>query len=418
MADRPQRMEFPEGFVWGSGISAHQVEGGNRHNDWWAFEAQGKIARGDRSGVACDHYNRYDEDFAAAADLGHTAVKISVEWSRIEKEPGVYDDAELEHYVDVVRSIRRHGMSPWVVLHHFTNPSWLGAYGWWEGAHVPRMFADYARVVVDRLRPWVDTWITINEPMLLASAGYLFGAWPPGRESWRSARTAAHNLMRAHRMAYEAVHDTGGVCKVGPAVNVTALKHPERPELRDRLLGAPLDFIANKYFVDRVRDRCDFVGVQYYSRATVQQLLAGDPLAVPNRARRLPKTDMGWEIYPKGLYYTVKSAARRWGKPIYVTENGIADAQDRDREAFIRAHLFWLNRAILEGCDVRGYFHWALMDNFEWREGFAPRFGLLEVDYDTLERKVRPSARFYESVCRENALTIGTDDDMTGARRR
>ncbi len=411
MVPDPERiLRFPEGFVWGAGISAHQVEGDNRHNDWWAFEQQGKVERGDTSGRATDHYHRFDEDFALAEELGLGAVKISIEWSRIEKERGVYDAEEIAHYVEVVRSARSHGLSPYVALHHFTSPHWLGSYGWWEGASTPGIFAEYVRAVVPALAPWVDTWITINEPMLLASAGYLFGLWPPERTGWSTALRVAANLVRAHRAAYDVIHELDPVCRVGPAVNVTALKHPGRPTLKDRLLGGWVDWLANHYFIDKVKDRSDFVGVQYYTRATVQQLLAGDPLALPTGMRPLPKTDMGWEIYPKGLYYTVRSAAKRCGKPIIVTENGIADAQDMRREEFIVAHLAWLHRAIEEGCDVRGYLHWALTDNFEWREGFAPRFGLAAVDYDTLERTLRPSARSYERICRENSVTVPAEE--------
>jgi beta-glucosidase len=213
-------------------------------------------------------------------------------------------------------------------------------------------------------------------------------------------------MANAHRLAYKTVHALDPVCRVGPAVNVTALKHPGDPPLRDRLLGGWLDWLSNYSFIDRTKDRSDFVGVQYYTRATVQQLLAGDPLAFPHGMRRLPATDMGWEIYPKGLYYMVRSMSRRCGLPLLVTENGIADAADSQRVEFIREHLAWLHRAIREGADVRGYFYWALTDNFEWREGYGPRFGLIEVDYDTLERRVRPSARFYEQVCRTNSVPV------------
>ncbi|MCG2807714.1 MAG: family 1 glycosylhydrolase [Coriobacteriia bacterium] len=398
------QLHFPGGFTWGAGISAHQVEGENRHNDWWAFEQQGKVAHSHFSGRATDHYNRFDEDFAIAESLGLSAVKISIEWSRIERERGVYDQDEIAHYVQVVKSARSHGLSPYVTLHHFSNPHWLGAYGWWEGTSTPALFAEFVRAVVVPLEPWVDTWITINEPMLLASAGYLFGMWPPERKGWASAWRVARNLVRAHRLAYEAIHELDTVCRVGAAVNVTALKHPGRPTLRDRLLGGWVDWVANYYFIDHVKDRSDFVGVQYYTRATVQQLLAGDPMALPTGMRPLPKTDMGWEIYPKGLYYTVRSMAKRSGKPIIVTENGIADAADERREDFIVEHLQWLHRAIEEGCDVRGYFHWALTDNFEWREGFEPCFGLVAIDYLTLKRTVRPSARTYERICRQNAV--------------
>ncbi|MDH4140424.1 MAG: glycoside hydrolase family 1 protein [Coriobacteriia bacterium] len=403
-------LRFPDDFLWGSGISAHQCEGGNRHNDWWAFEEQGKVAGGERSGDACDHYTRYAEDFRLAARLGHAVVKISVEWSRIEREPGVFDEGELVHYEDVVRTMCDLGLRPIVALHHFTNPLWLEEHGWWEGARTPELFARFVRVVAERLGPWVDTWITINEPMLVVSAGYKWGFWPPERRGWLSARRAARNLVRAHNLAYDAVHDVAGICRVGPAVNVTALRPPGRPTIADRVLASPLDWLANYYFMDRVRERADFIGVQYYSRATVQQLLAGDPLAVPKSARRLPRSDLGWEIYPKGIYYTVRSMWRRFGLPIIVTENGIADAEDCKRADFIKDHLAWLHRAIGEGADVRGYLHWALLDNFEWREGFAPRFGLVAVDYETQERVVRDSARLFARICRDNAVPVPAKD--------
>jgi len=399
-------LEFPEGFMWGSGLSAHQAEGGNRNNDWWAFEQNGGIADGETSGDACDHYHRFAEDFRLAADMGQQAVKISVEWSRVEPRPGEFDESELEHYERVVRTMRDLGLRPVVALHHFTNPLWLERYSWWEGGDVPAMFAAYCRVVAGRLDPWVDTWITVNEPMLLATAGYVFGVWPPERRSLLAGRRVARNLVAAHRLAYEAVHDAASECQVGPAVNITPLKHPGKPTFRDRMLGGSLDWLANHYFTDRVLDRSDFIGVQYYSRATVAQLLAGDPLAIPRGVRKLPKTDMGWEIYPKGFYYVVRDVWRRSRLPVLVTENGIADASDTKRAQFIRDHLVWLHRAIEEGADVRGYLYWSLTDNFEWREGFGPRFGLIEVDYETQERRVRESAAFYEHVCRTNSVPL------------
>ncbi len=401
-----QEVQFPAGFVWGSGISAHQAEGGNDANDWARFERAGGVKRGQVSGPASHHFERYAEDFALAAELGHQAVKLSVEWSRVEPRKGQWDEGAIAHYVDVVRSARDHGLSPYVVLHHFTNPLWLEQYGWWKGGETPALFERYVRRIAEPLGHWVDTWITVNEPMLLAGAGYLFGVWPPQERSYRSTWSVARNLMKAHILAYDAVHEVAGVCRVGPAVNVTAFKQPHRAPLRDRVLGSSLDWFANHYYIDRVRHRSDFIGIQYYSRATVQQLLSGDPLAVPDGMRRLPKTDMGWEIYPKGLYHTVRDMWQRCGLPIIVTENGIADANDERRSLFIRDHLVWLKRAIDEGADVRGYLHWALLDNFEWAEGFDARFGLIEVDYASGERTVRPSARYYEKICRSGAVSL------------
>lgn len=401
-------LRFPEGFVWGSGVSAHQVEGGNTGNDWSAFEGAGGVSGGVRSGDACDHFSRYEADFDLAAALGHAAFKTSVEWSRVEPEEGCFDAGALAHYAAYVKALLDRGIEPWIVLHHFTSPRWLAGHGWWLGAETPRLFARFARVVAERLSPHVRMWVTINEPMLLASAGYVFGVWPPERRNLADGLRVASNLVRAHRLAYGALRAVcGPEARIGPAVNVTALKHPGNPTARDRLLGGPLDWLANHYFTDRVADAADFLGVQYYSRATVQQLLAGDPLAIPTGVRRLPRTDLGWEIYPRGIYHVVKAAWRRHRLPIYVTENGLADASDRVRGPFIRDHLVWLHRAIAEGCDVRGYLHWSLLDNFEWREGFAPRFGLVAVDYATQERTVRPSARYYERICRANAVEPG-----------
>lgn len=401
-----REVQFPAGFVWGSGISAHQAEGGNDANDWADFERAGKVKRGQVSGGASHHFDRYAQDFALAAQLGHEAIKLSVEWSRIEPRPGVWDKDAIAHYVDVVRSAREHGLSPYVVLHHFTSPSWLEAHGWWVGQETPVLFERFVRKIAAPLGHWVDTWITVNEPMLLAGAGYLFGMWPPQQRSYRASWTAARNLVKAHHLAYDAVHELAGVCRVGPAINVTALKQPPNAHVRDRVLGGWLDWLANHYYIDKVQSRSDFIGVQYYSRATVQQLLSGDPLSVPDGMRRLPRTDMGWEVYPKGLYHTVMDTWRRYGLPIIVTENGIADATDAQRSLFIRDHLVWLHRALMEGADIRGYLHWALLDNFEWAEGFDARFGLIEVDYATGERTVRPSARYFEQICRSGSVSL------------
>ncbi len=398
-------IRFPHGFLWGAGISAHQAEGGNRHNDWWAFEQGGGIANGEVSGGACDHYNRYPEDFALAAELGHGAHKLSVEWSRIEKTPGVYDEDELEHYVDVVRTLRELGIRPFVTLHHFTNPMWFSESGGWLRPDAPAAFARFAREVVKRLGPYVDDWITLNEPMLVAHFGYVNGYWPPGRRSMREGLKVARTLTRAHCAAYEVIRAESPAASIGAAVNTTIVAMSLEPSLTELALMRPLDWLANSYFLDRVRGNLDFVGLQYYSRVTARQLLFAEIGAKP-LDRRPEQSDIGWEIYPEGLRDVVRHAWRRYGLPIYVTENGLADRNDRLREGFIRDHLAWLHRAISEGADVRGYFHWALLDNFEWREGFGPRFGLIEVDYDTQERTVRDSARYYERICRTNELEV------------
>ena len=409
MRERPRThhespLAFPEGFLWGSGTSAHQVEGDNRNSDWWRFEVEGKVAGRQRSAEACEHYERYAEDLALAVSMGHTAYKLSVEWARIEPEPGRFDEGALEHYTEVLREMRRLGLKSFVTLHHFTNPAWMADAGGWLDPASPGLFARYVRVVAERFGDLVDRWITINEPMLLALYGYTKALWPPERHGARCGMRAARNLVRAHRAAYDEIVDVLPGAHIGVAVNSAPLVLSDAPTLPERLLSKPFDWVANLYFLDAVRDQLDFIGIQYYSRSTVRQLFFADVHRLPFFASRLARSDLGWEIYPRGLFDAVMKVGRRHDVPIYVTENGVADADDSVRTAFIHDHLWWLRRAIDEGVDVRGYLHWSLMDNFEWLEGFAPRFGLLAVDYVTQERVARPSASYYASVCRSNAL--------------
>lgn len=398
-------LPFPKGFYWGAGTSAHQVEGGNRHSDWWAFEQQGRIRDGDVSGQADDWWHRYASDLTLAADLAQNAHKLSVEWSRIETEPGVYDEAALEHYRQVLTTMRGLGIAPFVVLHHFTNPLWLEATGCWENPETPRRFAAFCRVVAQRLGDLVEAWVTVNEPMLLAAFGYVVGYWPPERASWRAGLRAARNMVRAHRAAYAVLKESRPEVPVGVAINSTVFELSSRQSLWERLLLSPADWFANQWFLDRVRPQLDFIGLQYYSRTTVRQLFFGDPAGGP-LGDELPVSDLGWAIYPQGLHDVVKRNWNRYHLPIHITENGIADASDIQRKLFIHDHLRALQEAIADGADVRGYFHWSLIDNFEWREGFAPRFGLIAVDYATQERTVRDSARYYATVCRRNGIEV------------
>jgi beta-glucosidase len=398
-------LQFPDPFYWGSGTSAHQVEGSNRHNDWWAFEQQGRIRDGEVSGDADDWWHRYNADLTLAAELGHNAHKMSIEWSRVEKQPGVFDEEVLEHYGEMLRTMRRLGIAPFVVLHHFTNPLWLEATGCWENPETPKRFAAFAKVVAERYGDLVEAWITINEPMLLAAFGYVVGYWPPERASWTAGRRAAVNLMRGHRLAYAAVKEVLPEATVGVAVNATQFEMSARPALWERLVVTPVDWLANLWFLDRIRNQLDFIGLQYYSRTTVRQLVFGDPQGGP-RGDDLPVSDLGWAIYPEGLHHVVRRTWHRYHLPLHITENGIADRSDVHRKLFIHDHLRCLHDAIGEGADVRGYFHWSLVDNFEWREGYFPRFGLLEIDYATQERRVRDSARYYEMICRRNGFEI------------
>jgi beta-glucosidase len=416
-------------FLWGAGTSAHQVEGGNDKNDWWDWEMiPGKIRNGDRSGAACGHWERYEEDLDLLHSLGLDAYRFSIEWSRIEPEPGRYDDAALDHYRRVLLACRARGIAPMVTLHHFTNPRWFAALGGWEAQGNLPHFARFARLAGERFGDLVDLWITINEPEVLAFYGYDQGTWPPGVKDRSRALRVIANLLEAHALASMALREAdrvdadgdGAAALIGVAKH-WALLEPLRSWFPlDRLAAAiqhrvfdvavaralrgdPIDLSILgarpvRRRVEALRGSSDFLGVNYYTRWMVS-LFGKDP----RRARLGAEvTDLGWEFYPEGLERALMECAD-FGLPLLVTENGIADAADRLRPAFIRESLAALDRARARGTDVRGYFHWSLLDNFEWNDGFQGRFGLHAVDFEKadLPRSPRPSARVYaEEIAR------------------
>lgn len=400
-------LRFPGSFMWGSGVSAHQVEGGNDNNDWWDFEQRGNIEHAQLSGRATDFWNRYPDDLRLAAELGHNAMKISIEWARVEPEPGVIDEDALAHYRDILSAMRKRGIAPFVVAHHFTSPRWLGRYKWWLGKQTPGLFARYVGILAENIGDLVDVWCPVNEPVLLASLGYGTGTWPPGKRGWINGLTAYSRLADAHNRGYSAIREVVPHATIGACVNAVAVT-PHEGSKTDPLLEHPARYLANFRYLDLVRDSVDFIGLQYYSRIC--------PWRVFDGTGRLEDGDVGegmsdveWPIYSQGLARVVTDASQRYNVPIMITENGIADADDSRRERFIRDHLAWLHRAMRDGADVRGYLHWATTDNFEWLHGFGPRFGLIAVDYQTLRRTVRESALAYGEICRSSELLVPSD---------
>jgi beta-glucosidase len=415
-------------FLWGVGTSAHQVEGGNDANDWWDWESRpGAIQGGDRSGDACLHWERYESDLDLVRGLGLNGYRFSVEWSRLEPEPGRYDDAALAHYRGVAAACRARGLHPIVTLHHFTNPRWFAALGGWEAAANLPHFARFARWVGAGLGDLVDLWITVNEPEVLGFYGYDSGIWPPGVTDRSRALQVIANLLEAHALASHALRESdrldadgdGRAAIVGAAKHwvlleprrswnpldhlAAAVQHRVFNEAVARALaGGPIEFSIPgarpvRRRVDALAGSSDFLGVNYYTRWMVS--LAGRHARVAKRGA--PVNDLGWEIFPEGLERALL-ACRAFGMPMLVTESGIADRADRWRPDFIRRSLAALDRARAAGADVRGYVHWSLMDNFEWADGYRGRFGLHAVDFDHPEgpRVERPSARDYAAEVR------------------
>lgn len=413
-------MSFPDGFFWGAATSSHQVEGANRANDWWEAEVAEELPYA--SGDACQHWERYGSDLDLAQGLHHNAHRFSIEWSRVEPEPGRFDEAALEHYRAVVAACRQRGLEPFVTLHHFTNPLWFARGGGWLAKEAPQVFARYAERVA-RALPDVRYWITINEPTVLAVHGYVLGEWPPFEErAWWKARTALRRMARAHALAYRTLQRIPGQAIVGYAHSAPWVVPCDPNRKRDRLAARVRDFLWNRLFLRWIEAECgrdevllDFLGLNYYTRTLTRSqglgtgLLMGRACRAEHHGDLGPLNAVGTEIFPAGLALVLERFASL-GLPLVVTENGVATDDEELRTRTLREHLSALENALGRGVAVRGYLYWSLLDNFEWRHGTNARYGLAAVDFETQERTVRPVGRLFADVCRANALP----DDLTG----
>lgn len=403
-------LKFPHNFLFGASTASHQVEG-NGNNDWTVWEkehAERLVEEAKKkewppyilqlypnplqvenyiSGRACDHYNRFEEDFDIAKSLGHNAHRMSVSWSKVEPEEGKFDERELQHYYQVAHALRQRGIEPLVTLWHWPLPLWLRDKGGWENPKTAEYFARYAEKVVKALDQHISYWITLNEPEVYCMNGYVRGNWPPQIKSWFRAIRTYKNLARGHRKAYKIIKAINADAHVGFAVNNTHFKSH----------GGPVNYVI-KRFADRywnesmyrmTKGDFDFIGLNFYFHSGIDWGF--------NKNQNKVLSDVGWEIDPKGIY-SVLRRLRKWGRPIIITENGVADARDIYRATYIENSLYWVERAINDGAAVQGYLHWSLLDNFEWSKGYWPRFGLVEIDYRTLERKIRPSAWRYKEI--------------------
>jgi beta-glucosidase len=388
---------FPKEFLWGAATSAHQVEG-NNHNDWTEWEKLGRVAHGEQSGKAVGHYERFAEDFQLAHELGHTAHRFSIEWSRVEPKPGVYDRAAIDHYRAVLQELQRRNIEPVVTLWHFTNPLWISRHGGWRTVNTVDAFGKYVLTMVRELGPLVKYWVTINEPTVYSSLTHLLGYWPPEQKNIVSSWIVIRHLVKAHELAYQIIHRHNPSAKVGVANNLSHFV-PSRPgNLLDKTLVQFGQYWHNQWWLDQTFQTQDFIGLNYYFHHPLKFKTGNWRNQFrPEPVNNVERSDLGWEIHPGGLGKLL-DALRRYQRPIIITENGLADAQDRLRAKFITAHLQEISDAISRGIDVRGYLHWSLLDNFEWREGFTPRFGLIDVDQQTLKRTIRPSAYTYRDL--------------------
>ncbi|HSN77943.1 MAG TPA: family 1 glycosylhydrolase [Anaerolineae bacterium] len=425
-------LTFPSHFLWGTATAPVQNEGSFRESSWWAWERRpAAIRNGDRSGIGCDWWANAEADFDLARSIGHNALRLGVEWSRIQPQEGAVDEAALARYRQMLHGLRARSIEPMLTLHHFSAPMWFVRRGGWRNPAAPAIFGRFVDLVADALGDLVTLWITINEPMVYVRDGFLDGARPPGHSGLPNALRAARHLLLGHGAAYEAIHRRRSDALVGIANHIAHFDPAQPDRGGDRAGARLLDWLFNGWKLaaqtsgrigppyglgalpqPSLVDSIDFLGLNYYSRIQVRYARGGRNEFVAWQMVPLDETversDAGLdgfmgEIYPEGMGRALRRLAD-YGKPIYITENGVADHSDRLRTRFIVSHLAAVQRAIAAGVDVRGYFHWTLVDNFEWSEGWQWRFGLVEMDPATQARRPRPSAAVYERICRANAI--------------
>lgn len=425
---------FPVGFLWGTATAAHQVEGSNTNNNWSAWENEpGRIVHGDKAGLACDWWGgRWKEDLDRAAETGQNAHRLSVEWSRIQPKPDVWCEEALEFYRQILRGMLARKLTPLVTLHHFTDPLWLTERGGWENDETPLLFGKFVGKVVEALKEYNFRWIPINEPNVYMLSGYLEGAFPPGKQDFSSAYMVMRNLVRGHAAAYRTIHQIQPQAQVGTAINYQSILpfHPWLPFDRlfarfirgnmfysfpNALVDGRLRFLFKKETISDAARSFDFFGLNYYTRTLVKF----KPLKYKHLFYELAFPE-GAKVSENGFLANVPEGffeGLRWAKsykmPVIVTENGIEDGEDDLRPEYTVEHIHQLWRAVNFNWPVQGYFHWSLVDNFEWERGWTQRFGLWGLDLDTQARIRRPSVDIYEAICKENGITSDMVQEKT-----
>ena len=388
-------LKFPDGFLWGSSVSSYQVEGDIDNCDWSSEYPAGK---------ACQYYSRYEKYFDLAKQLNQNAHRFSLEWSRIQPTEEKFDRNEIDHCKKVLKALKDRGIKPMLTIWHWTLPVWFAQMGGWENPKAVEYFQQYAKFVAEELHDLVDYWIILNEPEIYISLAYFAGVFPPKKKNSLKSAVVLNNLSRAHKATYETIHEINPDAKVSSAYNLSFAYPFNKDSFWDASASKVYNYFRNRIFLESTKGYNDFLGINYYYPDRVKANLRSYPFFMTKNENK-DVSDLGWDIYPKGIYQVLKSV-KKYNLPVYITENGIADAKDKKRARFIREHLRCVHKAIQEEVNVRGYMHWSLIDNFEWTFGYEPRFGLIEVDRETLNTKIRPSAFEYAQICKNNALSV------------
>jgi beta-glucosidase len=421
--------KLPENFLMGSATAATHIEGGEQFHNWYRWSELGRIQDGSHSKVACDHINRIESDVQLLADINTETYRLGIEWSRIEPLEGEFSAEGIALYRREIELLLANNIRPLVTLWHFSNPLWMEDDGGWINPKCIERYLNYTRYVVTQLGDLVQDWVTINEPNVYLFLGYFEGRWPPGmRGKLGHYLKGANHFAKAHLRAYDMIHQI--LKEKGQTdVHVGVAHHLRIFDLFDSSkltrLAAYLSnhlfqwmyleamttgrFVFPLHWHSREFKRkkyADFIGINYYSRDLVKGIYNPSTLFNEIKVKKgKAVNDLGWEIYPKGLYRICRKVYRHFKIPIFITENGICDATDKQRAAFIYSHLKAVHKALKRGVDIRRYYHWSTLDNFEWAEGVSARFGLYHTNFETQERTLRDSGRFYAEICAKKKVT-------------
>lgn len=407
-----QKKLFPEDFLWGASTASHQVEGGtiNQWSEWELAHASELAKKAEKrfghlpiwpeikreasqpenyvSGEGADHYHRYSEDFDLIKQLNLSSFRFSVEWSRIEPEEGKWDEKAVEHYRQYIKELEKRGIEPVLNIWHWTLPTWFTDKGGFKKRSNLVYFDRFVQKIANEYSEHLKFVITLNEPNVYVSFGYLTGEWPPQEKNpWAGLKTY-YNLTVAHKRAYKILKAKKPSLQIGIATQLVNIQAKRPHNIIDEAATKIMRAGWNWWFLKRVRNYQDFVGFNYYFSDYYKFFKRNNP--------KVPLNDKGWYMEPEGLYPLLLRAWAHFKKPIMVTESGVADSHDQYRQWWIQEQIIAMERAMSEGVEIIGYFHWSLLDNFEWTEGWWPKFGLVEVDRENgMKRIVRPSAKWF-----------------------
>jgi len=406
-------IQFPSSFLWGAALSSYQCEGGNVHADWAAWEKEKNL---EPAGKACDHYRLFKEDFQLARSLNLNALRLSLEWSRLQPAETGFDERQIEHYRQVVETLISFRLEPVITLHHFTNPQWFIERGGWKDPQSVDFFLLYLEKVVESLKDKVRFWLVFNEPLVYIYNGFIEGIWPPGETSLTNARRAMEHITAAYERGYDRIkhiyqrHSLKAEVSLAKHVRIFSAC-PKSFVLLNKLSAFYRSRIFNFQLLEHLhkKGKLDFLAINYYCKE-YSKFKGVVGAACSHQFHPERKNYLNWHIDPSGLCRLLLRL-KKFKLPVYITENGTAEHQAYLYNDFLLAHLKSMAQAFAKGVDIRGYFWWSLLDNFEWDKGFKPRFGLIEVDYNTFRRSKKPFALLYADICRDSKIQMNNADN-------